>query len=82
MSTTSLPTRAAIAAATFGLSVPAVCTAAEPAVGTRLSLSVSGDLLIHSPVYNRALAYGGGSRYEFRLMLRAVRPVIARADLS
>lgn len=50
--------------------------------GDSLSESVSGDLLIHSHVYNRALASGGGSGYEFRPMLRAVRPVIAGADLS
>lgn len=71
-----------IAAAAMGLSLLTGTAAGEPAVGTRVSVSASGDLLIHSPVYNRALAYGGGGRYEFRPMLRAVRPLIAGADLS
>jgi poly-gamma-glutamate synthesis protein (capsule biosynthesis protein) len=45
-------------------------------------VAASGDFLIHGPVYRRALAYGGGRRYEFRPMLRAIRPVIARADIA
>jgi poly-gamma-glutamate synthesis protein (capsule biosynthesis protein) len=71
-----------IAAVAVGLSLLTASAAAEPAVGTRVSVSASGDLLIHSPVYNRALANGSGGRYEFRPMFRAVRPLIARADLS
>ena len=47
-----------------------------------LSVSVNGDLLIHSPIYNRAKALGGGRRYEFRPMLRYVRPIVRAADLG
>ena len=41
----------------------------------------SGDLLIHEPVYERALALGHG-RYDFRPMLAAVRPIIRGAGLA
>ena len=47
----------------------------------RLEISVSGDILIHSPIYRRALANGNGS-YDFRPMFRKIRPVIRSADLS
>ncbi len=47
----------------------------------RLEISVSGDILIHSPIYRRALANGNGS-YDFRPMFRKIRPVIRGADLS
>jgi len=47
-----------------------------------LTVAASGDFLIHGPVSRRALAYGGGRRYEFRPMLRAIRPLIAGADLA
>ncbi len=47
-----------------------------------LQVSVNGDLLIHSPIYNRAKALGGGKRYEFRPMLRYVKPIVQGADLA
>jgi poly-gamma-glutamate synthesis protein (capsule biosynthesis protein) len=62
--------------------VPSASSAGEPAAGTELTVAASGDLLIHSPVFDRARAYGGGRRYRFRPMLRAIRPLIAGADLA
>ena len=47
-----------------------------------MTVAASGDFLIHGPVFRRALAYGGGRRYEFRPMLRTIRPLIAGADLA
>jgi len=47
-----------------------------------LTVAASGDLLIHGPVFRRALAYGHGRRYEFRQMFRTIRPLIAGADLA
>jgi hypothetical protein len=41
----------------------------------------SGDLLIHSPVWQRAYANGNG-RYDFRPMFRAIRPIVSRAALA
>jgi hypothetical protein len=48
----------------------------------RLVVSVSGDLLIHTQVFQRALADGGGRRYNFAPMLARIRPYIAGADLA
>ena len=57
--------------------------AAEPAAKrVDLVVSANGDLLIHSPIYNRAKALGDGRRYEFRPMLRYVRPIVREADLG
>jgi poly-gamma-glutamate capsule biosynthesis protein CapA/YwtB (metallophosphatase superfamily) len=78
----SRATRVTVVAFAFGLVLPSWSSAGEPAVGTRLTVAATGDFLIHSPVFRRALAYGGGRRYEFRPMLRAIRPVIAGADLA
>lgn len=71
---------AAVAVAA-GLFLPAEA-AALPPEGTRLTIAASGDLLIHQPVWRRALAHGGGRRYDFRPMFRKIRPVIAGADLA
>jgi hypothetical protein len=49
---------------------------------TRFTVAVSGDLLIHSPIFKRALSLGGGRRYVFAPMLRQVKPVIEGADLA
>jgi poly-gamma-glutamate synthesis protein (capsule biosynthesis protein) len=48
----------------------------------RLTVAASGDLLIHTPVAERALALGGGRRYAFGPLFAHVRPVIAGADLA
>ncbi|HEX8054635.1 MAG TPA: CapA family protein [Thermoleophilaceae bacterium] len=56
--------------------------AALPAKGTRVTIAATGDLLIHSPVWQRALSYGGGRRYDFRPMFRKIGPLIAGADLA
>lgn len=48
----------------------------------RLVVSASGDLLIHSQVFQRALADGGGRRYNFAPMLARIRPYIRGADLA
>ncbi len=53
--------------------------AADP---VRLTLSFSGDLLMHTPVFARALEVGGGERYEFAPLFEEVKPYIADADLA
>jgi hypothetical protein len=52
---------------------------AEP---VRFTVSVSGDLLIHSPVWEQALALGGGSHYDFAAELNELKPYVAKADLG
>jgi hypothetical protein len=51
---------------------------AEP---VEVTVSVSGDLLIHSPVWFRALELGGGS-YDFEPMLARIKPLVERADIA
>jgi poly-gamma-glutamate synthesis protein (capsule biosynthesis protein) len=46
-----------------------------------LTVEVNGDILVHSPVWNQALADGHG-RYDFAPMLREIRPYIRSADLA
>src|SRR5215211_3497890 len=48
----------------------------------RFTLSVSGDLLIHSPVYEHALSLGEGDRYDFAPLFEQVRPYVKGADLA
>jgi poly-gamma-glutamate capsule biosynthesis protein CapA/YwtB (metallophosphatase superfamily) len=48
----------------------------------RLTLAASGDLLIHSPLFERARALGNGEDYDFKPMFRYVKPRIAGADLA
>ncbi len=57
-----------------------VIVAAAPR-SVRLTVEVNGDLLIHSPVWERASVYGHG-RYDFSPMLREIVPYIRRADLA
>jgi poly-gamma-glutamate synthesis protein (capsule biosynthesis protein) len=49
---------------------------------TRVTISVSGDMLIHSPVWESALALGGGSRYEFAPLLEQVRPYVRDVEIA
>jgi hypothetical protein len=65
-----------------GLVWPSWSSARTPPAGTRLTGAATGDFLIHTPVFKRALAYGGGRRYDFRPMLRVIEPTIAGADLA
>ena len=39
----------------------------------RLTVGASGDLLIHTPVAARALALGGGARYDFAPLFDPVK---------
>jgi capsule synthesis protein PGA_cap len=47
----------------------------------RFTVEASGDLLIHSPVWERALAIGGGD-YDFAPLFSEIRPYVAGADLA
>jgi hypothetical protein len=71
----------ALLAAFMGLGGPAGPAAASDRP-VRLTVAASGDLLIHTPVAQRALALGGGRRYDFAPLFAPVRRPIARADLA
>ena len=45
------------------------------------TIAATGDLLSHSPVYERALL-NGGDHYDFSPMFRKVKPLLSRADLA
>jgi len=75
------PVSAKRLAAARSVSAPPPDPRSDPTT-TRISVAATGDVLIHEPVWRRALALGRGGHYDFRPMLRAVRPVIRRADLG
>ncbi|HEX9066101.1 MAG TPA: CapA family protein [Streptosporangiaceae bacterium] len=67
---------------------PARAVTASPSPSPRSSsppvqlvVEASGDLLIHSPVWERALALGGGRHYNFAPLFARVRPYITSAGL-
>jgi Bacterial capsule synthesis protein PGA_cap len=59
-----------------------VVRAQREAQPVHFTVSVSGDLLIHSPVWEQALALGGGSHYDFAAELNELKPYVAEADLG
>ena len=59
-----------------------VVRAQREAQPVRFTVSFSGDLLIHAPVWERALALGGGRGYDFAGELRELKPYVAGADLG
>src|SRR6516162_1710570 len=48
----------------------------------QLVVEASGDLLIHSAVFKRALADGGGRHYNFAPMFAKIKPYIQGVDLA
>ena len=61
---------------------PAFAIAAKDTAPVQdLTIVATGDLLIHQPVWDRALVNGNGV-YRFRPMFAAIRPTIRGADLA
>ena len=48
----------------------------------RFTVSASGDILMHKPLLDRALANGGGRRYDFAPFFREIRPYVAGVDFG
>jgi len=48
----------------------------------QLVVEASGDLLIHTAIYERALVLGGGRYYDFAPMFAEIKPYIQGADLA
>jgi Bacterial capsule synthesis protein PGA_cap len=46
------------------------------------TIAATGDLLAHEPVVRAASAAAGGSGYDFRPLLAAIRPQLSAADLA
>ena len=53
--------------------------AADP---IRFTVSASGDILVHSPLWAKALENGGGSTYDFSPFFSEIAPWVAGADLA
>lgn len=64
----------------LGLIVVALVPA--PAGAKTITIEASGDLLIHSPVWQRAQALAGDRGYAFGPLLSRLRPWVRRADLA
>ncbi len=47
-----------------------------------LVVAASGDLLIHSPVWERALVLGGGRHYNFAPLFARIKPYLRSANLA
>jgi poly-gamma-glutamate capsule biosynthesis protein CapA/YwtB (metallophosphatase superfamily) len=69
-------------ASLLGFGAHPAAPARAPDRPVRLTVAASGDLLIHTPVAQRALALGHGRRYEFAPLFAPVRRVIAGADVA
>ena len=57
---------------------------ASPSGPPSFTIDATGDLLIHTKVYERAQVYGkaSGSAYDFRPMFARVKPLISAASLA
>lgn len=47
-----------------------------------MTIEVNGDLLIHSPIFTLAHGFARGRGYDFRPMLREIKPIVSAADLA
>jgi poly-gamma-glutamate synthesis protein (capsule biosynthesis protein) len=67
-------------------SAPATTSGETPAPDrpkpVRFTVSASGDLLMHSPLLDRALANGGGAEYDFAPFFERIAPYVREADLA
>ena len=60
---------------------PTPTGSAPEAKPTKFTVEASGGILIHSPLWARALALGGGSNYNFEPLFAKLTPYLKRADL-
>ena len=74
--------RSPAASATAAPSAPAATAPGGQGRGVQLVVEASGDLLVHSPVFERALVLGGGRRYDFAPLFARIMPYIRGADLA
>ncbi|KQX65973.1 hypothetical protein ASD06_06130 [Angustibacter sp. Root456] len=47
-----------------------------------MTITVTGDVLLHQPLWSQARRDGGGGRYDFTRILAAQRPFLASGDLA
>jgi poly-gamma-glutamate capsule biosynthesis protein CapA/YwtB (metallophosphatase superfamily) len=80
-STNTSATNTNAGASSTSTATTATHTAKPKPKPVKLTVEVNGDILVHSPVWQQALADGHGN-YDFRPMLREIRPYIKGADLA
>jgi poly-gamma-glutamate synthesis protein (capsule biosynthesis protein) len=54
----------------------------EQSKAVHFTISASGDLLMHQPLLDRALANGGGDEYDFAPFFNKIEPYVAGVDLG
>jgi hypothetical protein len=54
----------------------------QPPKPIGFTVEANGDLLIHSPIFQRALSLGRGRHYDFAPMLRLIKHPVTEADLA
>ena len=80
---TSRSSAASVAAAPAApASARATTAPGGQARSVQLVVEASGDFLIHSPIYERALVLGGGRHYNFAPFFVQIKPYIRSADLA
>ena len=57
-------------------------TTTEPAGPPHIEFAFSGDVLIHSQLYKRALNNTGGNGYDFTPMFSVIKPLIESVDFA
>ena len=60
---------------------PATTTTAVPA-HTGITMAFSGDILIHSQLWQKATEYNGGTGYDFNPMFARVKPLLDSVDFA
>jgi len=76
------PQRAAIAKLPLAPTPTPTAGGHGPPRAVRLTIGVSGDLLPHLPIVARAHRLAGGRGYDFRPLLRPIRPWVRANSLS
>lgn len=54
----------------------------ERSKAVHFTVSASGDLLMHQPLLDRALANGGGDEYDFAPFFKQIKPYVEGVDLG
>jgi capsule synthesis protein PGA_cap len=78
---TPRPPAAGVASASASAARPAR-SGAPRRLPVKLTVEASGDLLIHSPIWERALVLSGGRRYDFAPLFAQIKPYIKGVDLA
>ncbi len=86
-STSSVPPQTASGGGGDGGSQAPAVSPASPGAAKEpprsFTIAATGDILIHSQLWQKAAVYAGaGERFDFRPMFAKIKPIISRADLG